>query len=134
MLMSFVAPPHDMPRYHGDAVRALLIVLAVLLGVAEAMGAVLPPSRAATVMLAVALVVAALITSPAQRWIHFVDAGLAGLVSLLFGSAVVLDYRARGEVTDPLSFVFALALMLVGFVALYLAIRTIRGLSTATTP
>lgn len=127
-LPTSVPPAHEIPHYHGDAVRALLVILAVILIVAEGMGAALPLGTVLTVALAVILVLAAGITNPAQKWIHVADAILAGIGTILFGSAAIGDYRADGILADPLSFTFALALALVSLIALYLSTRTIRGM------
>jgi hypothetical protein len=121
-------PPREIPHYHGDAVRALLVVAAILIVIGVFMlGASSLGSVTAAVM-AVVLVVAAGITNPAQLWIHWVDAALAALGALFFGSTALGSYRAGGVVSDPMAFVFTLALAIVSLVALYLATKTIRGM------
>ncbi len=118
----------EIPHYHGDTVRALLIVAAVLLIVGEGMGAVLPLPALGAVAFAIVLVLAAGVTNPAQAWIHWVDALLALASALLFGTSAVSWYRAGQAPSDPTSFAFALALALISLMALYLSTRTIRGM------
>ncbi|MBU6321585.1 MAG: hypothetical protein KGI78_02020 [Patescibacteria group bacterium] len=118
-------PAHETPHYHGDAVRALFIVSAIVLVVSEFMGAGLLSGPLA-IGLAVVLAVAAGITNPAQPWIHWVDALLALLTTILFGLETVGDYAA-GLAARNGSFIFALGLALLSLSALYLAVRTVRG-------
>ena len=112
---------HKIPHYHGDGVRALFVVSAVLLIVAQSTGAELPLSTFGTVIVAVVLVIAAGITNPAQFWIHWANAFLAMFGVLLFGTTAVNHYR------DP-SFVYVEALALLSLIALYFTTRTVRGL------
>ena len=115
------------PHYHGDAVRALFVLGALILIVAESTGATLPLSTAATVVVAATLVIAAGITNPVQVWIHWVNACLAAAGSVLFGSTLIENYRNGTSVLDP-SYVFLEALALLSLIALYFTTRTIRGL------
>lgn len=123
-----VPPRHEIPHYHGDAVRGLFVVGALVLIVAQSTGAELPLSTTGAVMSAVILVIAAGITNPAQEWIHWLNAFLAIIGTLLFGTAAVAHYRAGLSFFDS-SFVFIEALMLLSLIALYLTTRTIRGIS-----
>lgn len=123
-----IPPLREIPHYHGDAVRALLVVAAVLLLVGAGMGTALPLPAIGLVAIAIVLVLAAGITNPAQAWIHWVDAILAGTGALFFGSAALGNYRSGAGLTDPTSFTFTLALALISLIALYLATRTIRGM------
>ena len=123
-----IPPLRQMRHYHGDTVRALFVVAAVLMVVGTAMSASLPLPAFWAIVFAVILVLAAGITNPAQAWIHWADGALALISSLVFGYAAVLTYRSGAEVADPTSFVFTLALALVSLMALYLATRTIRGM------
>lgn len=117
----------DIPHYHGDAVRALFVLGALILIVAQSTGAELPLSTGATVLSAAILVVAAGITNPAQRWIHWANAALSLLGVVIFGTSVVEKYRAGATALDQ-SFVFLEALALISLVGLYFAVRTLRGL------
>lgn len=121
-------PPHrEIPHYHGDGVRALFVASAVLLIVAKSTGAELPLSTFGTVVAAVVLVVAAGITNPAQRGIHWLNATLAVIGTILFGRAAVNHYSTGTSFFDT-SFLFIEALALLSLVALYFTTRTIRGI------
>lgn len=126
------APPirlrRDIPHYHGDAVRALFVVGALVLIIAQSTGADLPLSTFMTVFVAAILVVAAGITNPAQRWIHWANAGLAALGLIVFGSAVVTKFRAGADAAGQ-TFIFLEGLALLSLIALYFAVRTLRGLT-----
>ncbi len=115
------------PHYHGDAVRALFVLAALTLIVAQSTGAQLPLSTAGAVVGAVVLVVAAGVTNPTQRWIHWTNAFLAALGTLLFGTTVIEKYQA-GVNTVSASFIFLEALALISLIALYFTVRTLRGI------
>lgn len=120
---------HRIPHYHGDAVRALFVAAAVVLIVARSIGADLPLPTGGAVLAAVILVVAAGITNPGQFWIHWINAGLSLLGTLLFGVSAVDRYRTGVSVFDP-SFLSVEALALLSLIALYFTTRTIRGIHT----
>lgn len=122
-----VPPRREIPHYHGDGVRVLFVVSAVLLIVAQSTGADLPLSTAGTVVSAVLLVIAAGVTNPLQYGIHWMNACIAIFGTLVFGITAVGRYRAGASLFDP-SFVYVEALALLSLVALYLTTRTIRGL------
>ena len=113
-------------HYHGDAVRALFVVSALVLIVAQSTGAALPLSTLEAVLAAVLLVVSAGITNPAQSWIHWTNALLAMGGTILFGTTAVEHYRAGTSLFDP-SFAYIEALALLSLFALYFTTRTIRG-------
>ena len=115
------------PHYHGGEVRAIFVISAVILVVAQSTGANLPLSTFSTVASAVALVVAAGITIPAQFWIHWMNALLAISGTLLFGTAAVENYRLGVTIFD-LSFIYVEALAIFSLIALYFTTRTIRGI------
>lgn len=121
--------PHhrDIPHYHGDAVRVLFVVSAVVIIVAQSTGADLPLSTFGAIISAVMLVVIAGITNPAQSWIHWFNAFVAVIGVLLFGTAAVEHYRSGTNVFD-MSFIYIEALALLSLAALYLTTRTIRGI------
>jgi len=122
-------PPHrDRPHYHGDEVRALFVISALVLIVAQSTGAELPLSTFGAVLVAVTLVIAAGITNPAQGWIHWVNAFLAMFGTLLFGTTAIEHYRAGLSFFDS-AFVFIEALTILSLIALYFTTRTIRGFS-----
>ncbi len=117
----------EMPHYHGDSVRALFIVAAVVLIIAQSTGADLPLSTTSSVFVAVLLAVAAGITNPHARWIHWINALFAVLGTILFGISAVEHYRAGAGFLDR-SFIYIEALALLSLAALYFTTRTIRGI------
>lgn len=121
-----IPPEREIPHYHGDGVRALFVAGAIVLIVAQSTGANLPLSTLGTVVSAVLLVIAAGITNPAQRGIHWLNAVIAAAGTIVFGSTAVGRYRAEISIVDP-SFVYVEALALLSLIALYLTTRTIRG-------
>lgn len=122
-----VPPRREIPHYHGDGVRVLFVVGAVVLIIAQSTGADLPLGTTVAVFSAVLLVVAAGITNPAQFWIHWLNALLAISGTLLFGTTAVEHYRAGLSAFDS-SFVYIETLTLLSLIALYFTTRTIRGL------
>lgn len=117
---------HKIMHYHGDEVRMLFFAAAIVLIVAQSTGANLPLSTTGAVISAVLLVVAAGITSPAQSWIHWLNAFIAIWGVLLFGVNAVDHYRTGISIFDP-SFTYTEALAILSLVALYFTTRTIRG-------
>ncbi|MDP1690127.1 MAG: hypothetical protein Q8L52_02930 [bacterium] len=122
-----VPRPHSILHYHGDAVRVLFVVGAVVIIVAKSTGVDIPLSTFEAVLAAVVLVVAAGITNPAQFWIHWLNAFLAMYGTLLFGSTAVDHYRTGVGIFDR-SFIYIEALALLSLIALYFTTRTVRGL------
>ena len=121
-----IPPRRIMQHYHGDNVRMLFFVAALVLVVAQSTGAELPFSTLGSVVAAVVLVIAAGITNPAQSGIHWFNACLAVIGTLVFGTAAVNHYRAGASIFDP-SFTYTEALALLSLVALYFTTRTIRA-------
>lgn len=117
----------DIPHYHGDEVRALFLVGAVVTIFAQSTGADLPLSTGAAVVGAAALVIAAGITNPNQVWIHWVNGALALFGTLLFGRTAVNHYREGLSALDS-SFIYVEALAFISLVALYFTTRTLRGI------
>ena len=123
-----ILPRHrEVPHYHGNEVRGIFVLGALVLIVAQSTGADLPLSTTQAVVSAVVLVITAGITNPAQYWIHWLNAFLAISGTLLFGTSAVEHYRAGVSVFDP-SFTYTEALALLSLIALYFTTRTIRGL------
>lgn len=122
-----VPPRREIPHYHGDGVRGLFVVSAVVLIIAQSTGADLPLGTTGAVVSAVLLVIAAGITNPAQHSIHWFNALLAVSGALLFGTSAVDHYRAGFSVFDS-SFVYIETLALLSLIALYFTTKTIRGL------
>jgi hypothetical protein len=123
-----VPPRRKILHYHGDETRVLFLIGAFLLIVAQSTGADLPLSTAESVIAAVVLVIAAGITNPDNFGIHWFNAFLAAVGTLLFGTSAVSHYRAGTSFFDP-SFMYTEALALLSLVALYFLTRTIRGIS-----
>lgn len=123
-----VPPRRSVPHYHGDEVRVLFFISAIVLIVAQSTGADLPLSTVGIVVSAVLLVIAAGVTNPLQYGIHWVNALLAITGALFFGMAAVDNYRAGINLLNP-SFVYVEALALLSLMALYFTIRTIRGIN-----
>lgn len=121
-----IPPRRKNTHYHGDNVRMLFFVAAVVLIIAQSTGAELPLSTLGSVLVAVVLVIAAGITNPSQKGIHWFNACIAVLGTVLFGTAAVQHYRAGLSVFDP-SFTYTEALALLSLVALYFTTRTIRA-------
>lgn len=121
-----IPPRREIPHYHGDNVRLLFVISAVVLIVAQSTGAELPLSTTGAVISAVLLVVAAGITNPAQGWIHWLNALIAAWGTVVFGMTAVNHYRSGISLFDP-SFVYVEALALLSLIALYFTTRTIRG-------
>ena len=122
--------PHrrKMLHYHGDEVRVIFIVSAIVLIVAQSTGAQLWVSTFGAVLSAIILVIAAGITNPDQAWINWFNAFLAIMGILIFGTSAVEHYRAGMSLFEP-SFTYTEALALLSLFALYFTTRTIRGLS-----
>lgn len=118
---------HRVLHYHGDEMRVIFFVGAIVLIVAQSTGADLPLSTIGAVTAAVMLVIAAGITNPDHFWIHWFNAFLAVVGVLVFGTSAVGHYRAGMSVLDP-SFTYTEALSLLSLFALYFTTRTIRGI------
>jgi hypothetical protein len=116
----------EIPHYHGDSLRVLFVVAAILLIIAQSTGADLPLSVRGTITTAIVLVVAAGITNPAQGWIHWFNALLAVSGTLRFGMTAIERYRTGVSLADP-SFLYIEVLSILSLVALYLTTKTIRG-------
>lgn len=122
-----VPPRREILHYHGDEVRVLFFVGAVVLVIAQSTGADLPLSTIGAVVSAVVLVITAGITNPTQYGIHWVNALLSIAGALLFGITAVDHYRAGIRLSDP-SFVYVEMLALLSLVSLYYTTATIRGI------
>lgn len=114
------------PHYHGDNVRAMFVVGAIILVVAQSTGADLRLSNFAAVASAIFLVVVAGITNPTRSGIHWLNAVIAVIGTLFFGTTAVEHYRSDISVVNT-SFAYVEALALLSLVALYFTTRTIRG-------
>jgi hypothetical protein len=116
----------EIPHYHGNETRIIFVVSALIIIVAKSTGAELPLSTVGAVISAVALVVAAGITNPAQLWIHWVNAVLSASGTILFGTSAVGHYRVGVSLLEP-SFIYLEILALLSLIALYLTTKTVRA-------
>ena len=123
-----VPPKREIPHYHGDESRAVFFIGALVLVFAASIGAELPLSTTGAVVAAILLVITAGVTNPASAAIHWTNAFLAVVGTLLFGTSAVNHYRAGVSLLDK-SFIFIEALALLSLVALYFTTRTIRGIT-----
>jgi len=122
-------PQHrSQPHYHGDEVRDLFLISALIIVFAKSTGAEIPLSTTGAVASAAILVIAAGIVNPKQIWIHWFNALLAIIGTLLFGRAAVAHYSsARVSIFEP-SFIYVEALAILSLIALFFTTRTIRGI------
>ena len=115
------------PHYHGDEVKTLFVIAALVLILAQSTRADIPLSTFGAVTGAAALVIVAGIINPKQVWIHWVSEALAILGTVLFGTAAVDRYRGGISALEP-SFLYIETLAVISLFALYFATRTIRGI------
>ena len=115
-----------MMHYHGDEVRMIFFISALVLIVAQSTGAELPLSTTGAIISAVMLVVAAGVTNPDQSLIHWFNALIAVVGTVLFSTTAVEHYQAGMSILST-SFVYTEALALLSLIALYFTTRTIRG-------
>ncbi len=118
-------------HYHGDEVKTLFVVSALVLIFAQSTRADIPLSTFGAVTVAAVLVIVAGIINPRQVWIHWVSEVLAVLGTILFGTAAVDRYRGGTSAFAP-SFLYIEALAVLSLFALYFATRTIRGIMVRT--
>lgn len=121
------ASPARPRHYHGDLVRGLFIAGAVLIFLTQFVGTKLPFSTSGLMFIVLVHVIAAGITNPAQTWIHWVNAIIAAISMLYFGSLALARLDTLPQLFSSEGIVAALALVFLA--ALYLSIRTIRGFS-----
>lgn len=118
------APSH----YHGDTVRALFLTAAVIIFVTRFIGAELPFSTGAQMLLILTLVILAGLTNPAQKMIHYANmlVSIAGV--LTFSGLAFSRIENTEELLSGGGLVVLIALVFLA--VLYYATRTVRGLST----
>jgi len=123
----FEPAPQTPSHYHGDTVRGLFLLAAVLVFMTRFIGTGLPFTPAAQMLLILTLVIVAGITNPAQRFIHYVNmlVSIAGVIT--FGGLAFTRIATTEELFSPEGLVVVIALVFLS--ALYLATRTVRGLS-----
>lgn len=112
-------------HYHGDMVRVMFVIISVLLFLTEFVGARLPFTTAGLIGIILVLVIAAGITNPAQKWIHFVNMIVAIGGTMLFGSIAFTRFDIGGDVVAGAGLVTIVAVLFL--ITLYFATRTVRG-------
>ena len=114
-------------HYHGDTVRVLFLLAAGFIFATRFVGAELPFSFGAIMLLILTLVITAGITNPAQRLIHYVNmlVSIAGV--LTFGGLTFSRIETAEQLFSGDGLVALIAFLFLG--ALYFATRTVRGLS-----
>jgi len=122
-----IPPRREIPHYHGGETRVIFVISALVLIVAQSTGAIIPLSPFMAVLAAVALVIAAGVTNPNHSGIHWANAFLSVMGTLLFGTAAINNYRAGVSFIES-SFIYVEALALLSLLALYFTTRTIRGI------
>jgi len=113
-------------HYHGDTVRILFIGAALLVFLTQFIGTKLPFSTGGLMFIIVVLVVAAGITNPVQKWIHWVNIVISIIGLTIFGGLALSRASADASVFSESGLVALLAILFVA--ALYLGTRTVRGL------
>jgi len=114
-------------HYHGDTVRILFLLASGFIFATRFVGNELPFSFGAIMMLILALVIAAGITNPAQRWIHTANMILAIAGTITFGSIAFSRIDTLEKLFSGDGLVVLITLLFLS--ALYFATRTVRGLS-----
>ncbi len=119
-------------HYHGDIVRLLFIANAVLMLVMQFTGDRMPMTPAGLLVFVTTLVIAAGITNPASRFIHWVNLLISFTGLVIFGSVSIerLDSVASFFTHDGIAGVITIVFL----ISMYLTTRTIRGVVTGTNP
>ena len=126
--MEYIRSEESHPtHYHGDTVRILFLSAAALIFATRFIGNELPFSFGAIMLLVLALVIAAGITNPAQRWIHTVNMLLAVAGTITFGGLAFARIDAVEKLFSEDGLVALIAFLFLA--ALYFATRTVRGLA-----
>lgn len=122
----------EIAHYHGDIVRILFVSAAALMLVMQFTGDNLPMTPAALLIFVTVLVVAAGITNPAARLIHWFNLLISFTGLVVFGSIAIARLNSVGSffthdgLAAIISFVF--------LISMYLSTRTIRGVVTGSNP
>ena len=121
----------EIAHYHGDYVRLLFVIAAMLMLVMQFTGDNLPMTPAALIVFVAVLVIAAGITSPVQRLIHWINLVLSLMGLAIFGGIAMARLHSIGDFFTHDGIAGVIALVFLG--ALYLATRTVRGNMTNAT-
>lgn len=123
----FEPVPQAPSHYHGDTVRVLFLIAAGLLFMTRFVGNDLPFTFGAIMLLILTLVIAAGITNPAQKLIHYANLFLSVAGVLTFGGLTFARIDTAEQLLSGDGTIALLALVFLA--ALYFATRTVRGLS-----
>lgn len=116
--------PVQFPHYHGDFVRILFVSAATGILLTEALTD-LPFSLGITMLMIVVLVIAAGITSPAQRWIQWTNLVISLVGLVVFGDVALVNIHQGLPVIERVLPSIVTVLFLI---ALYMSTRTVRGM------
>lgn len=114
-------------HYHGDTVRVLFLLAAALIFATRFVGAELPFSFGAIMLLILTLVIAAGITNPVQKLIHYVNTFLSIAGVLTFGGLTFSRIETAEQLFSGDGLVAVIAFLFLA--SLYFATSTVRGLS-----
>lgn len=118
--------PKPRKHYHGDTVRLLFVINALFVFLTQYVGTKLPFSSFLLMLIIVTLVVAAGITNPAQRWIHWVNMIVATLGLLIFGGFALSKVVDGGGIFETKGLIAMIAILFLA--SLYYATSTVRGM------
>ncbi len=122
----------EVAHYHGDLLRLLFIVIAVLIMLMQFTGTGLPMSSLTLILFVATLAISAGITNPVQQMIHWFNLGLSFAGLAIFGSVALArlhtlrDFFTHDGLVGVITFLF--------LVSLYLATRTVRAIVTGSNP
>ncbi len=122
----------EIKHYHGDLVRLFFMGASMLMLVMQFTGDGLFTTPAALILFVAVLVIAAGITSPVQRTIHWINLGLSLLGLVIFGTLATQRLHSLGGFFTHDGIAGIIALMFL--CALYFSTRTVRGFMTGSNP
>jgi hypothetical protein len=127
-----IVRPQEVAHYHGDLVRMLFVAAAFLMLVMQFTGNAIFATPAALIVFVSVLVVAAGITSPVQRTIHWINLFLSFAGLAIFGSLATQRLHSLGDFFTHNGITGIIALIFL--MALYFSTRTVRGYMTHSNP
>lgn len=123
----FEPVPQAPTHYHGDTVRGIFLVAAVLIFATRFIGTELPFTFGAQMLLILTLVITAGITNPAQKTIHYVNMLVSVAGTLTFGGLAFSRIETSEALFSSEGLIVLIAFLFLA--ALYFSTRTVRGLS-----
>lgn len=118
----------EIAHYHGDYVRVLFVAAAILMLIMQFTGNSVFASPAILIVFVAILAIAAGITNPVQRTIHWVNLLISFTGLAIFGTIAAQRLHSIGSFFTHDGITGIIAVMFLG--ALYLATRTVRGNAT----